>query len=189
MIEQNLNKIIYTMRHRQALKKIIEKYCIGIDKDELLKRAEYHDMDKVVLLTMMNSKLASNIHRNYIRHHIESKSKNLNRFDYLEMIMDWECARYTKEDKPRNAYDTMKDFYMELEKDILPILKELKLDHSNNGLILDNEIYNEIKKYNITKEQIEDEIKKYIDNYKNSENYEKYEVLDLAIKTYEKVNK
>ena len=40
------------------------------------------------------------------------------------MALDWESARYTKEDKPLNAYDTLYKYYPELEKQILPILKE-----------------------------------------------------------------
>ncbi len=40
------------------------------------------------------------------------------------MALDWESARYTKEDKPLNAYDTLCKYYPELEKQILPILKE-----------------------------------------------------------------
>lgn len=47
------------------------------------------------------------------------------------MVIDWECARYTKPDKPLNAYDTLYKYYPELEDKILPILKELKIDKSN----------------------------------------------------------
>ena len=46
------------------------------------------------------------------------------------MIIDWECARYTKPDKPLNAYDTLYKYYPQLEEKILPILKELKIDKS-----------------------------------------------------------
>ena len=44
------------------------------------------------------------------------------------MVVDWECARYTKPDKPLNAYETLYAFYPELESYILPILKELGWD-------------------------------------------------------------
>ena len=49
------------------------------------------------------------------------------------MIIDWECARYTKPDKQLNAYDTLYKFYPNLEKEILPILKEFKLDHKTES--------------------------------------------------------
>lgn len=73
------------------------------------------------------------------------------------MLIDWECARFTKPDKPLNAYDTLYKFYLELEDKILPLLKEKGLDKSGNKL--DNikqigdkdmkvkELYNVLKEY------------------------------------------
>ena len=49
------------------------------------------------------------------------------RSDYIEMIIDWECARFTKPDKPLDAYQTMKKFYPDLESRILPLMIELGL--------------------------------------------------------------
>ena len=46
------------------------------------------------------------------------------RSDYIEMIIDWECARFTKPDKPLDAYQTMKKFYPDLESRILPLMIE-----------------------------------------------------------------
>jgi hypothetical protein len=43
------------------------------------------------------------------------------------MIIDWECARFTKPDKPLDAYQTMKKFYPDLEQRLLPLFKELGL--------------------------------------------------------------
>jgi len=43
------------------------------------------------------------------------------------MIIDWECARFTKYDKPLNAYETMTKYYPEEIENILPILKKIKL--------------------------------------------------------------
>ena len=44
------------------------------------------------------------------------------------MIIDWECARLTKADKPLNALDTLYKFYSQLESTILPIYKELDME-------------------------------------------------------------
>ena len=87
-----------------------------------------HDLDKVLLYTVWPHKKVKNFHRSTARHHIESKSKKT-RADYIEMIIDWECARYTKPDKPLNAYDTLYKWYPNLEKEILPILKEFNIAH------------------------------------------------------------
>lgn len=43
------------------------------------------------------------------------------------MVIDCECARFTKPDKPLNARQTLYKFYPELETKILPILEEFNL--------------------------------------------------------------
>ena len=47
------------------------------------------------------------------------------------MVIDWECARFTKPDKPLDAYDTLYKFYPHMDDKILPILKELNIAHEN----------------------------------------------------------
>ncbi len=157
---ENLNYIEYTLKHRVALKCCIEKYCNTIDKKELLERAKIHDMDKVIMYLYMTKKEANLIHRSGVRHHFNSNIKDYNRLDYLEMIFDWECARYTKEDKPLNAYDTLYKFYPEHEKEILLLLKELKLDYSS--LDFDKEILEKTKSIVIDQEYIKKEINEYL---------------------------
>ena len=66
-------------------------------------------------------------HRKTARHHKNNLKKTRN--DYIDMIIDWECARFSKPDKQLNAYDTLYKFYPELEEKILPILREFNLDH------------------------------------------------------------
>jgi len=53
--------------------------------------------------------------------------------DYIEMILDWESARYTKDDKPLNAYDTLNRFYPHLQEVILLILEKINLAFSTAG--------------------------------------------------------
>ena len=120
--KENISAITYTKDHRKAFKKI-EKEILGYNTW----RSIVHDLDKVILYNIWPHKKVKNFHRTTARHHVESKI-NKNRKDYIEMIVDWECARYTKPDKPLNAYDTLYKIYPELESIILPILKEFKLD-------------------------------------------------------------
>ena len=40
------------------------------------------------------------------------------------MMIDWECARYTKPDKQLNAEETLYKFYPHLEEAMLPIIKK-----------------------------------------------------------------
>ena len=52
--------------------------------------------------------------------------------NWLEIIIDWECARYTKPDKPLNAYETLLKYYPEVTDEVLPILEGLGLDSYRN---------------------------------------------------------
>ena len=118
---ENIGAIRYTQEHRKAFKKI-EKEVLGHNTW----RSIVHDLDKVILYNIWSHKKVKNFHRSTARHHVENKIKKT-RNDYIEMIIDWECARYTKPDKPLNAYDTLYKFYPELENIILPMLIELNL--------------------------------------------------------------
>jgi hypothetical protein len=43
------------------------------------------------------------------------------------MVIDWECARITKPDKPLNARETMEKYYPEMSKFIEPVLRQYNL--------------------------------------------------------------
>ena len=121
--KENIESIRYTEEHRKAFKKI-EKEILGHNTW----RSIVHDLDKVILYNIWPHKKVKDFHRRAARHHVENKIKKT-RNDYVEMIIDWECARYTKPDKPLNAYDTLYKWYPELEKEIIPLLKEFNLDY------------------------------------------------------------
>lgn len=71
-------------------------------KDVLLRRAEFHDIDKVMLYLITTKKNASFIHRAYSVHHMENSDIKCI-IDIFEAVMDYESAGYTKEDKPLNV--------------------------------------------------------------------------------------
>ena len=119
----NLGAIKYTLEHRKAFKKV-EKELLG----QNTLRSLVHDIDKVILYNFLEHKKVKEFHRKTARHHVENNIKKT-KADYMEMVIDWECARYTKPDKPLNAYDTVYKIYPDLENEILPILKELKIDY------------------------------------------------------------
>jgi hypothetical protein len=118
----------YTWQHKKAFLRI-EKKVLGHNTF----RGYLHDADKLLFLYFLavilncDAKWVHNIHRKHCRHHAENKYTKT-RKDYIEMIIDWECARYTKPDKPLNAYNTMKKYYPNLEPYVLPLIKELGLD-------------------------------------------------------------
>jgi hypothetical protein len=183
MFERNKEKIIYTLKHRLAFFKCVDAYCKEEDKPELYRRAMFHDMDKVVLNCLCDEEFASKLHNRFTGHHKKQPGADVSLYDYIEMAIDWECARYTKPDKPLNAYLTMVSFYPQLEDNILPILKEMGIDRPENN---DREdIINEIKDYNVDSNVIKSEIENYINNFENS--CDKYEVIQEAIKVYKKL--
>ena len=114
----NKDKILYVKQHRKAFR-IIEKQLLGYNTV----RSLFHDLDKFILLHFFKEPKIQKLHRRYARHHDRAKTKS----DYLQMVIDWECARYTKPDKPLNARDTLYKFYPQLIKEIEPILVKLGL--------------------------------------------------------------
>jgi len=63
-------------------------------------------------------------HTAHSRHHL---LKARTHKDYVQLIIDWECARFTKLDKPMNAYDFLINCKPEEKEKILPIIQELDI--------------------------------------------------------------
>ena len=117
----------YTWKHKLAFLRV-ERGLLGHNTW----RGYMHDLDKLLylypwaLVTGHDKKWVHNKHRKNNRHHVEN-TKNKTRRDYIEMIIDWECARFTKADKPLNAYATMQKFYPDMAPHLIPIMRELGL--------------------------------------------------------------
>ena len=116
---KNADRIKYTIEHRKAFRKI-EKQLLGHNTV----RSLFHDLDKVFLYMMFDYKKVHNFHRNHSRHHMK---KARTHSDFVQAVVDWECARYTKPDKPLNARETMEKYYSEHKDKIIPVLEELGL--------------------------------------------------------------
>ena len=91
--------IPYTLKHYVAFLKL-EKKLLGYYK------YKFHDLDKVLMylfIPFIGTHRIKMIHRKINRHHIVVDKTNCN---YEEAIIDWECARFTKKDKPLTARQT-----------------------------------------------------------------------------------
>lgn len=119
LLKKNMPYIKYTLAHRKAFRKI-EKELTG----KVSFRGWMHDIDKVFLYMIFSKPKAHNIHVNNSRHH---ELKAHTEKDYIQMIVDWECARFTKPDKPLNARDTLYKYYPQLEDKIVPLLERFNL--------------------------------------------------------------
>ena len=76
-----------------------------------------HDIEKPWLkLILRNYYKVQKWHRKHNKHHVEYFIEH-NTADYLAMVIDWECSRFTKEAQPLNARQELenvlnrKDFY------------------------------------------------------------------------------
>ena len=155
---KNKDYIEYTYKHRKIVIFLANKYYK--DNKELLDKVKLHDLDKLFMYLFYEKEDASNIHRDLMSHHQNKIVKD--KLDYMEMVLDWESARYTKPDKPLNAYDTLYRFYPGLEEHILPILKELGIDKPN--LPMEEDVWEYTQSIvNVSKEDIKNEIIEYLD--------------------------
>lgn len=160
MNQEYIEYIEYTYKHRKLVMYLANKY-VKENKEETIKQIENHDIDKIFMYLFYNKKDVSELHRKLSSHHKNEIEKN--KIDYIEMVLDWESARYTKPDKPLNAYDTLYKYYPEMEKEILPILKEFNIDQPNLPMEQDVLEYAE-KIKNIKIEEIKQELINYIEN-------------------------
>lgn len=147
---KNIDKIKYVYLHRQAIKRICKKLGISF--------FEKHDIDKMQNLMTMDAEEVKRLHLSTAKHHDTSTTDER---VLMEMIVDWESARYTKPDKPLNAYDTLYKHYPEMEERILPLLKKYGLDyHTPVGDGITDEEF-EVAMNDISEDEIIEEIKRY----------------------------
>ena len=98
----------------------------------------FHDIEKPFLMWLWKDyQRVREYHRTHARHHWAYKGKK--GYDYLGMVIDWECSRFSKADAQMNAWETyIHDFIHEpshlddLTEHIYPILQALKLDEIYN---------------------------------------------------------
>ena len=167
---KNLEWCIYTYRHRRAFEYCVKKLILEPSlRAEMLERAKIHDMDKMLMYLSMDQKEAQKIHTMTQPHHLEN---DLDRSyeDLVEAVIDYECAPYTKLDKPLNAYDFVnllvewKALDKELSESLISIMEELGIACSNT-YTQDIEGQEYIKRFSdITEEMINEEIMRYTDS-------------------------
>lgn len=111
---------LYTLKHKQSFIGV-ELYFLDCIDDSAI----YHDTDKLVLYGIMDKDSASELHRKYAKHHIENCKTDNNLRD---CIIDYECARFTKPDKPLNAYNTVMKYCPDMYNKLLPSLEKFRLN-------------------------------------------------------------
>lgn len=92
----------------------------------------FHDFVKMINVFIFGDKIATKLHRKFSNHHahmryiritydeglkVYTKKQPYERFikNKEEAAIDWESARFTKPDKPLDAYDTWKKYYSDID--------------------------------------------------------------------------
>lgn len=105
----------YTLKHRECVAMLIEYFCSKVvgkadgngevftahDLKIMRNRAKMHDVDKMIVSLAYPQLTSDYFHRMFNGHHEESmiEPQYKSKYDWIEMIMDMESARYTKKDK------------------------------------------------------------------------------------------
>lgn len=121
-IKKSYKHIPYTFKHWLMVLKLEKKY-IGYYK------YPFHDLDKLfmyIFFPYLGTKVIQKIHTKFADHHLRKYKKHMN-FD--EAILDWESARFTKPDKPMNAWETYQKYFTEFSDGLLPFFDKFNLKH------------------------------------------------------------
>ena len=101
--------ISYTLKHKIAYLRV-ERELLG----HITIRGLLHDIEKPILYLFLKPKTVQRIHKSRSKHHLENV-KTLR--DYECMLIDWECCRDTKSDKPLSAREYARKIEKEDELD------------------------------------------------------------------------
>lgn len=129
---KRLVEIKNTMKHRKEVQRIAKSLGYSFPT---------HDFVKMINIFIFGDKIATKLHRKFSKHHAHSEKylfaivhdsygwvypEYKTRRDIpnkVEAAIDWESARFTKPEKPLNAYQTWKKYYSDI--DMEDTLKQL----------------------------------------------------------------
>lgn len=124
-ISNRFKEIKNIMRHRKVLQRIAKEKRYSFP---------FHDFVKMINVFIFGDKIATKLHRKFSKHHdhkyfYKYKAPDLLAGFYrdipnkVEAAIDWESARFTKPEKPLNAYDTWVKYYSDIDmEDTLKLL-------------------------------------------------------------------
>jgi len=148
----------YTYLHRKAFLFCVNKLIKDPEVRKIMfERAYFHDIDKLIYYQYLDKEKAVKLHRSTASHHMENDLEK-DYYDCLEAVIDYECAAYTKADKPLNAYDTIIKYKPKNSDRLLEILKEYEICFSYSN-INDREAQKYMESYmNVSEDDIHQEI-------------------------------
>ena len=116
--ESKLDYVLYTWRHKIAFLKM-EKKLTG----RVSLRGVLHDSEKLILYWILPTEVVKKIHNKLSRHHDRAHTLE----DYIQIIIDMECARFTKPDKPYTCREYLSNNDPKLFEKLSPLLDYFKI--------------------------------------------------------------
>ena len=178
---KNLEWCKYTYLHRRAFEYCVKKLIVDADlREALLRRARIHDMDKMLMYLFLDQQTAQRLHVETQPHHLENSLPRRYE-DYVETVIDYECAPYTKPDKPLNAWDFVRLLVdmgvldADTAEKLNAIMHALGIDRSDT-VQADKEGLEYIRGLGeVTEEMLYEEILRYVDENRDN-------ALEMALK-------
>lgn len=161
-IPANVPGVGYTLKHRKAVAMLIDYHCTkavgktdgnGVlftsnDLSIMKNRAKCHDMDKVLTSLSYPQLTADYFHRMFNGHHPEGviEINQKSKYDWIEMIFDWESSAYTKPDKGMSAYEFATTRQQHLLPYVMPYLQLFGFTEIEANRVLIQDIVKEARK-------------------------------------------
>ena len=117
----------YTLNHKQAVIAMYMELCDRINPNGQItvpSSIVYHDTDKLVTYALLPKDEASAMHKRLAPHHMGNQRSPA---DIIDTVIDYESARFTKPDKPENAWGTVCGKYPVYRGLVLPYVTALGL--------------------------------------------------------------
>lgn len=122
-LKNRIIEIKNIQKHRKEVQRIAKEKGLSFP---------FHDFVKMINVFIFGDKIATKLHRKFSNHHarmryiritydeglkVYTKKQPYERFikNKEEAAIDWESARFTKPDKPLDAYDTWKKYYSDID--------------------------------------------------------------------------
>lgn len=116
-LKNRIIEIKNIQKHRKEVQRIAKEKGLSFP---------FHDFVKMINVFIFGDKIATKLHRKFSNHHARMRYIRITYDEGLkvytrfiknkeEAAIDWESARFTKPDKPLDAYDTWRKYYSDID--------------------------------------------------------------------------
>lgn len=106
---KRIDDIKKVVQHRKEVQRIAKEKGLSFP---------FHDFIKMINIALFGDYIATKLHRDFSGHHAHLYSDGIEMYRDIpnkeEAAIDWESARFTKPEKPLDAYDTWLKYYCDI---------------------------------------------------------------------------